>query len=65
MAPVVCCQVYRKLSSVNEGLSAAKQTGAAGADATDVGQVGVMEDRELHGQTAFHTERNHGGKETI
>lgn len=44
---------------VNEGLPAAEQAGAAGADATDGGQVGMMEDRQLHGQTAPHTERNH------
>lgn len=41
---------------VNEGLLAAGQTGAAVADAADGGQVGVMEDRQLHGQTPLHTE---------
>lgn len=35
-----------------EGLPAAKHAGAAGADATDGGQVGVMEDGQLDGQTA-------------
>lgn len=53
------CHHGRQQVLVNEGLPAAKQTGAAGADATDGGQVGMMEDRQLHGQTAPHAERNH------
>lgn len=44
---------------MDEGLQAAEQTGAAGADATDGGQVGMMEDRQLDGQTAPDAARNH------
>lgn len=39
---------------VNEGLAAAKKAGAAGADAPDGGQVGMMEDRQLHRETSPH-----------
>lgn len=44
------CQRAHRQVAVNEGL------GAAGADATDGRQVGVMEDGQLHGQTAPHAE---------
>lgn len=44
-------------AAVTERLLPAEQTGAAVADAADGGQVGVMEDRQLHGQTPLHTER--------
>ncbi len=37
---------------MNESFPAAEQAGVAGADATNGGQVGMMEDGQLHGQTA-------------
>lgn len=40
---------------MNEGLAAAEQAGAAGADAADGGQVGMMEDGQLHRETAPHS----------
>lgn len=50
---------------VSEGLLAAEQTGAAGADAADGGQVGVMEDGQLHRQAPPHAARRHvGGDQT-
>lgn len=49
----------------SEGLLAAEQTGAAGADAADGGQVGVMEDGQLHRQAPPHAEGRHvGGDQT-
>lgn len=53
-----CRRVHRQVA-VNGGLKAAEQTGAAGADAADSRQVGMMEDGQLHGQTTPHAERNH------
>lgn len=44
---------------MDESFPAAEQTGAAGADATDGGQVGVMEDGQLHGQSPPDAERSH------
>lgn len=42
---------------VNEGLTTAEQARGAGADATDGGEVGVMEDGQRHGETAPHAGR--------
>lgn len=43
---------------VKKDFLAAEQTGGAGADAADDGQVGMMEDGQLDGQTAPNAERN-------
>lgn len=42
---------------MNEGLPAAEQAGGAGADATDGGEVRVMEDGQRDGETAPHAGR--------
>lgn len=39
---------------MNEGLATAEQAGAAGTDAANGGQVGMMEDGQLHRETAPH-----------
>lgn len=48
---------------IDKDFLAAEQAGAAGADATDRGQVGMMEDGQLDRQTAPHADRNHRHEE--
>lgn len=43
---------------VKKHFLAAEQTGSAGADAADDGQVGMMKDGQLDRQTAPNAERN-------
>lgn len=42
---------------LNKHILAAELTGTAGSDATDEGQVGMMEDGQLDGQTTTNSER--------